>query len=82
MGVEAIQQVQPELRGTAVGAFAIFQDVAYGATAPIAGIFVDLFGYSVVFLFGMIAALLGLLIAFVTLMQRRAVSHTDVQGVI
>ena len=71
MGVEAIQLVQPELRGTAVGAFAIFQDVAYGATAPIAGLFADHFGYSVVFLLGLAAALFALLIGLITMIQRR-----------
>jgi Arabinose efflux permease len=70
MGVEVIRKVQPELRGTAVGGFAIFQDMAYGATAPIAGLFADHFGYSVVFMLGFIAALLGLLVAITTAMQR------------
>lgn len=75
MGVEVIRKVQPELRGTAVGGFAIFQDVAYGATAPIAGLFADHFGYAVVFMIGLAAALVGLLIAIVTAVQKTAVTH-------
>lgn len=67
MGVEVIRKVKPEERGTAVGGFAIFQDVAYGSTAPIAGLFADQFGYSVVFFLGFSAALFGLLIAASTL---------------
>jgi MFS family permease len=73
MGVEVIRKVQPEERGTAVGGFAVFQDIAYGATAPSAGLFADQFGYSVVFLLGLVAALLGLLIATSTLMQKTTV---------
>ncbi len=72
MGVEVIRKVQPELRGTAVGGFAIFQDVAYGATAPVAGLFADHFGYAVVFMIGLIAAVLGLLIALAAAMQKSA----------
>lgn len=75
MGVEVIRKVQPELRGTAVGGFAIFQDVAYGATAPIAGLFADHFGYAVVFMIGLAAALVGLLIAIVTAVQKTAVAR-------
>ena len=63
MGVEVIRKVRPELHGTAVGGFAIFQDVAYGGTAPIAGLFADHFGYSVVFMVGFAATLMALMIA-------------------
>ena len=50
MEVEVIRKVQPELRGAAVGYFTIFQDIAYGASAPIAVLFSAHFGYFVVFL--------------------------------
>ena len=64
MGAEVVRLVRPEQRGTAVGGFSIFQDIAYGATAPIAGIFADRLGYSVVYFLGLAAALLGLCAAF------------------
>ncbi|MDR1396283.1 MAG: arabinose transporter [Desulfarculales bacterium] len=70
MGAESVRMVRPELQGTAVGAFAVFQDVAYGITAPVAGLFADRFGYSAVFMLGFIAALSGLLVAILTVLQR------------
>ena len=78
MGVEAIRKVPQELRGSAVGGFAIFQDIAYGATAPIAGIFADHYGYSIVFMLGLIAALLGLMIAVITMIQKSTAPKTSV----
>ncbi len=47
MGSEVVKQMPPHLRGTAVGGFAAFQDLAYGATGPLVGVagrFLGLFG--------------------------------------
>jgi MFS family permease len=60
MGSEVIKQVPPHLRGTAVGGFVAFQDLAYGATGPLLGALADSSGYSAVFLIGGLAATLGL----------------------
>lgn len=62
MGLEAIKRVPPNLRGTAIGAFASFQDLAYGLTGPVAGWIADRVGYRPIFLVGMWAALGGLVL--------------------
>ena len=63
MGSEVIKQVPPHLRGTAVGGFAAFQDVAYGATGPLVGLLADRAGYAAVFLIGGVTATLGVWMA-------------------
>lgn len=62
MGVEVVKRVSPEQRGSAFGGFALFQDIAYAFSAPIAGILADAYGYPSTFLFGYIAAALGMII--------------------
>ncbi|MBP2296062.1 MFS transporter [Azospirillum rugosum] len=60
MGSDIVKRVPPHLRGTAVGGFAAFQDLAYGATGPLVGLLADSSGYAAVFLIGGLAATLGL----------------------
>ncbi|MPS26255.1 arabinose transporter [Pigmentiphaga sp.] len=59
MGLEAVRRVPMHLRGTAIGGFAAFQDLAYGVTGPLAGWIADHFGHAQVFLVGGMAAALG-----------------------
>ncbi|MBS7544749.1 arabinose transporter [Ancylobacter oerskovii] len=63
MGREVVRLVPPHLRGTALGGFSAFQDVAYGLTGPMAGFLADRAGYGSVFLIGGAAAAAGLAIA-------------------
>ncbi len=63
MGREVVHLVAPHLRGTALGGFTAFQDLAYGLTGPLAGFLADRAGYGSVFLVGAIAAGAGFLIA-------------------
>ncbi len=58
-----MKRIPTHLRGTAIGGFAAFQDLAYGATGPIVGVLADHAGYSSAFLIGRVAATLGLWIA-------------------
>ena len=71
MGTEAIRRVPPHLRGTAVGGFAAFQDLAYGLTGPVAGVLADRHGYAIVFLVGGLAASLGFAVVVAIALQDR-----------
>ncbi|WP_343674750.1 MFS transporter [Chitinophaga sp.] len=62
MGVEAVKKVKPEMRGSAMGAFTAFADVALGVTGPVAGLIASLLGYHTVFLFGAVCSVVALLL--------------------
>ncbi|MVA23152.1 MFS transporter [Agrobacterium vitis] len=71
MGRDVVRLVEPHLRGTALGGFSAFQDLAYGLTAPLTGILADHAGYRSVFLIGALAAAMGLFIALVLISQKK-----------
>jgi len=77
MGREVVHLVDAHLRGTALGAFTAFQDLAYGLTGPLAGLLADHTGYGSAFLIGGVAAAAGFLIA---LSLRRARSNIALLG--
>jgi MFS family permease len=59
LGVEALKRAPPANRGSAMGAFVAFLDIAYGVSGPAAGIIAGQFDYAAVYLFGAACALLG-----------------------
>jgi MFS family permease len=59
LGVEALKRVLPANRGSAMGAFVAFLDIAFGLSGPAAGVIAGQFGYAAVYLFGTVCALLG-----------------------
>jgi MFS family permease len=59
LGVEALKRVLPANRGSAMGAFVAFLDIAYGVSGPVAGVIAGQYGYAAVYLFGAACALLG-----------------------
>lgn len=70
LGVEAVRMVPQHNRGSALGAYSVFLDVALGITGPLAGLIATAFGYPEVFLFAALAALAG--VALTIALYRRA----------
>ncbi len=69
LGVEALKRVLPSNRGSAMGAFVAFLDIAYGVAGPMAGLVAGQFGYAAVYTFGTACALLG---AAIVIARRRS----------
>jgi predicted MFS family arabinose efflux permease len=70
-GVEAVKSIAPQMRGTALGAYVAFFDVALAVTSPLAGIIAGSFGYQNVFSFGFLGAAIAVAIAFISIMRTR-----------
>ena len=57
LGVEAVQRVSLENRGTALGVYTVFADVSFFMVGPVAGAVIGGFGYASVFLFALLCVL-------------------------
>jgi MFS family permease len=60
MGSDVVKRLDPSLRGVAMGAFSAFQDLSYGLTGPVVGLFVDRQGFPFAFLIGACSVAIGL----------------------
>jgi MFS family permease len=65
LGVEAVARVPEHNRGTALGVFTGCSDVSFFLTGPLAGTVIGYFGYTSVFLFGLLCVLVALGITLV-----------------
>lgn len=62
LGVLAIKKVQPQMRGTALGAYSAFFDLSLGIAGPVAGLIAGGFSYQSIYIFGAISGLCALLV--------------------
>lgn len=72
LGVEAVERVPVENRGTALSVYTVFADVSFFMVGPIAGAVIGAFGYRSVFLFALICVIAALSIVLVLAKKRFA----------
>jgi MFS family permease len=62
LGVLAIKKVPAQMRGTALGAYAAFFDLALGIAGPVAGLIAGWFSYQAIYVFGAVSCSLAVFI--------------------
>jgi predicted MFS family arabinose efflux permease len=76
LGVEALQRVSENNRGSALGVFNAFADISFFLVGPLAGGVIGAFGYASAFLFALLCVLAALGIVIVLMrMQPREVRN-------
>lgn len=71
LGVEAVERVPVENRGTALGVYTVFADISFFMVGPVAGAVIGAFGYASVFLFALLCVLAALAIVL-TLARKKS----------
>jgi len=74
LGVEAVERVPVENRGTALSVYTVFADVSFFMVGPVAGAVIGAFGYASVFGFALMCVLASLGIVVVLAWKRTASS--------
>jgi MFS family permease len=74
LGVEAVDRVPLENRGTALSVYTVFADVSFFMVGPVAGAVIGAFGYRSVFLFALLCVLTALGIVLVLAGKRTEVA--------
>jgi MFS family permease len=64
LGVEAVKAVAESDRGSALGVYTAFLDLALAITGPVAGFIIGTWGYPAIFLYGSIAAACASILIF------------------
>ncbi len=78
LGVEAVERVPVENRGTALGVYTVFADVSFFMVGPVAGAVIGAFGYSSVFLFALVCVFAALAIVLVLARKKLAAALVPV----
>src|SRR3569623_356097 len=71
LGVEAVERVPIENRGTALSVYTVFADVYFFMVGPVAGAVLGAFGYRSVFLFALVCVIAALGIVWVLAGKKR-----------